>query len=296
MKLDYKILWIDDQFEGGIDASIEALELLLFDHGFNLEVEKRTKLIKEDIIKLAEDLNRYNQFDFIIFDYDLGKDSENGITIAKELRSKIYTDMIFYSSNGVPSLRQLLFDNQVDGVFLVSRRDFENEINPIVLDHIKRMSDINNMRGLLLDEVSQMDSTFRDKVIDKFNQLDPKQKSLVFDSLKEKVITQLNSTLSILNNEELTYDTLVSDYKLSEFNKVRMSFCKILKALNLNDLKRSYNDSSDLKEIQDLRNDFAHKKAIIEQNEVTLGGKTYTLDSFLEVSKQLVQIRTLWSN
>ena len=302
MKIEYKILWIDDQPEA-IQANIEALEDYLDEHGFRLSVDKRIKLTIDDINELERKLNEYNPYDFIIFDYNLGKESEDGIAIAQRLRGQIFTDMIFYSANTTKDLRKLLFDNQIDGVFVVSRNDFDDAIRPIIVDHVKKISDINNMRGLLLDEMSQYDAILREFIVAKWTELPIDKQEQEFEKLKEKVKIFFMGKLESLGyevnaienkNNNLSFEKLVENYSLVDFAKVRMRFKKILDILGHD--SADWGESSDLTYIQGIRNDFAHKKAIIKDTVVALGSKEYNLDNFKEIRSKLIVINEVFGN
>jgi hypothetical protein len=200
MKLEYKILWIDDLFNtsgsDSVEAYVEAVEDLLERHGFLVDIRKERGFSVDDITNLSKKLVLHNPYDFIIFDYDLGKASENGSDIAKQLRQKIYTDMIFYSATPIPKLRKLLYKNTVDGVFVVSKDSFEDNVKPIIEDHIKRMSDINNMRGLLLDEMSQCDAIIRDVLNKKFEKLPDVTQPNILKELRESYRDSCKSNLN----------------------------------------------------------------------------------------------------
>jgi hypothetical protein len=60
-----------------------------------------------DVDHIADRIARYNKYDMIVFDYDLGKMAD-GSDIAKKLRARVYTDMVFYSGNSAADLRKVL--------------------------------------------------------------------------------------------------------------------------------------------------------------------------------------------
>ena len=92
MKLEYKVLWFEDQFEY-IEDDIQSICGLVREHGFIPIVERRTGITEGEIDELSHRLDSYNPYDLIIFDYDLGTASAGGLQIATKLRASIYTDM-----------------------------------------------------------------------------------------------------------------------------------------------------------------------------------------------------------
>ncbi|MCD6366964.1 MAG: hypothetical protein J7L46_05425, partial [Bacteroidales bacterium] len=120
MKINYKVLWVEDQFVE-VQFAIDGIGDRLADYGFKFEVDKKTSLSDDEIGELRDKLSRYNPYDMIFFDYDLGNNNKTGNEIANELRNSIFTDMIFYSGKPSIDLRKTLYESRVDGVFTVSR-------------------------------------------------------------------------------------------------------------------------------------------------------------------------------
>jgi len=186
MKINYKVLWVEDHFES-VQPAIEGIEDRLEGYGFKFEVDGKTSLSEDDLGKLSDKLSQYNPYDMIIFDYDLGEQTKKGNEIARELRKSIFTDMIFYSGKAPRELRQTLFDSQVEGVFTVSRPDFVEEAWPIIEDQIKRICDINNMRGVILDEMSKIDLRMRELYNKKYEGLLDEEKEGQVNKIREKL-------------------------------------------------------------------------------------------------------------
>ena len=119
MKLTYKLLWFDDD-PSMVQASERSLKRKMRDKGFNLEIENRTDISDQAIVKLGDDLAKYNPYDIIVFDHDLGKC--HGTDIAKSLRMNIFTDMVYYSAASIDILRKAIYEANVDGVFLINKQ------------------------------------------------------------------------------------------------------------------------------------------------------------------------------
>ena len=161
MKINYEILWFEDQPDK-LEHDLEAIRGYLWKSGFSMEVDMRKTLTDGDIDEIVDRISKYNKYDMIIFDYDLGN-SPKGSEIARRLRAEVYTDMIFYSGKEPESLRRILFDTKVDGVFIVDPRDLAEQIEPILEDHIKKACDVNGIRGIVMDETSRFDRLLREK-------------------------------------------------------------------------------------------------------------------------------------
>ncbi|MCI5150012.1 MAG: hypothetical protein D3916_11600 [Candidatus Electrothrix sp. MAN1_4] len=289
MKINYKVLWIEDHFDS-VQFAIDGIEDRLAGYGFKFEVDEISILSHSDLDKLSDKLAQYNPYDMIIFDYDLGVEQEKGNEIARNLRKSIFTDMIFYSGNAPGELRQALFDSEVEGVFTVSRPDFVDEAWPIIEDQIKRICDINNMRGVILDEMSKIDLKLRELYAEKYKKLS-----------EEKQVEQVKNIQKTLNGriksiekqvKETNKDSILGMVKSpikTEFNIVRTRLGKLV---NDDDL---FGEKGKLKSNQDLRNRFAHNMAVYdgENGTVSLEGfeESYNFDEFTKIRRELIEIQ-----
>lgn len=285
MKINYKILWIEDHFKE-VEPFITNLKNKLNNIGFQLDIDRRATLTKSELSTLNDRLSNYNPYDIIIFDYDLG--TRKGDDIAYELRTSIYTDMIFYSGTAGDKLREILFNKNIEGVYTVDRSNFIDDTWPIIEDQIKRICDINNMRGVLLDEMSKIDLEIRNIYKEKYDNLSIKEKEEQLNKVKENLtirIQNIENQVSELNTESFS-KTIIKPTKI-EFNTIR----KRLKRTTDNEL---FGEQGELKNKQDLRNKFAHNTAEFneEQGTVSLSGfeETYSFSDFTKIRKELIDL------
>ena len=287
MKINYKVLWIEDE---DVKPQIEGLTMKLSKYGFEFSETIKTTLTDDELDKLSDKLSKYNPYDMIFFDYDLG-DSLKGDKIAKKLRKIIYTDMIFYSGKSGAELRKILFKERIDGVYIVSRTDFVEEVWLIIEDQIKRICDINNMRGVLLDEMSKIDLKLRKILKKKYKNLsEEKQKEQVekikkkFDERKKDFEKQKKKA-----SKKIFLDQIDKPQKVN-FNTIM----SLLKSITKND-ELLFGKDSQLKKKQELRNRFAHNMAKYddENGTVSLAGddkKTYDFKDFTKIRKELIEL------
>lgn len=86
-----------------------------------------------------------------------------GAEIAKKFRSQhILTDIIFYSSSPPDELRQLIFNEKVDGVFCYHRNTLVQSTHTFIKNSIRKTLDINGMRGMTVEAVSEFDATLNE--------------------------------------------------------------------------------------------------------------------------------------
>lgn len=166
MRREYQILWIDDQTEL-LHGYRESVQTHLASKGFGLKVKEVSKVTEEVISGIEEDLKRLNPYNLILVDHNLA-DGQKGTSFAKRLRDVIYTDIVYYSDADIKELRAKLFDAEVDGVYISNRVSLHDDVKNIIDDQIKRDFDAINMRGFILDALSQMEGLLRDKYAEYF--------------------------------------------------------------------------------------------------------------------------------
>lgn len=270
MKLDYKILWLDDKMdvilEGQYDAEVKKH---LIEQGFNPIVI--TVKNEKDFFTILDD-----KFDLILTDYHLNDTADNtrdGDLIIKEIREKnsIFTEIMFYSAQG-----EVVDTVKLDRItFVDTRKSTIRDHNEAVVDRaiklidltLKKFQHIVAMRGMIMNETSSLDMQMLDII-----KLALKSKEISFDELAPKIYDELNDLYNSKNkfvNEcreaskfiALTKDNFVfsADYKIKTLGQ-------ILTSLNLKDFSEEYKE-----EINSMRNKFAH--AILLKDEKT--GREY---------------------
>jgi hypothetical protein len=288
MKLKYKVLWFEDQFDE-VQGDFDRLKELVSEYGFTPDFTHRDSITASEIEELSSQLSSYNPYDLIIFDYDLGGQSEDGLSIASHLRSKIFTDMIFYSGKVPKELRKMLFDSEVDGVFIVHRDNFYDDIEPIMEDHIKKMSDINNMRGVVMSETSQMDLRLREICVNKSKDLTEEELQLSLEVLKKRMRCQLiEKRLKIKKLTSL--EEAISNHFMTTFDQVRIA----LKGMSGERGERLLKDMSLVHKVQVERNKLAHQKAELTEDGLMFlhGPKSsieYNFDEFQRMRNELIE-------
>ena len=166
MRREYQILWIDDQTEL-LHGYRESVQIHLGSKGFDLKVKEVSEVAEEVISGIEEDLKHLNPYNLILVDHNLA-DGQKGASFAKRLRDVIYTDIVYYSDADITELRAKLFEEEVDGVYISNRMSLHDDVKNIIDDQIKRDFDAINMRGFILDALSQMEGLLRDKYAEYF--------------------------------------------------------------------------------------------------------------------------------
>lgn len=288
MKLEYKVLWFEDQFDE-IEDDIARFQDLVREHGFIPIIQKRSSVTVEEIEEIAAQLDTYNPYDLIIFDYNLGSGNADGVSIAKSLRSKIYTDMIFYSGKVPDELRTLLYEEKIDGVFIIHRDNFFEDIQLLIEDHIKKMSDMNNVRGVVMSATSAMDTALRDILKGRLEGLDPDVSEQTLAKLKERLTDFYQGKLDQVSGLS-SVDEAFADHFLTNFENVRITLKDLIAAEG--ELKKLIENNSVVHRVQIERNKLAHQREeLTADGKMFLHGKTskeYNFTEFVRVRNELL--------
>ncbi|WP_440947863.1 hypothetical protein ACSAZL_06340 [Methanosarcina sp. T3] len=145
----YKILIFDDD-EEWIDGTKDDFVSIVENEGFMIDPD-------EDIDYFTNSTGfsgNFDTYDMILVDFDLR--SEHGNEIIERIRKhQHYTDVIFYTQ-GDEELSTFL-SPEVQGIYWTHRRQLIDKFTKIFYNSIKKILDLNNLRGLVMAEVSELD-------------------------------------------------------------------------------------------------------------------------------------------
>lgn len=154
MNLKYKVLWFDNDSDWV--KSIESqVEELVEELGFLYESEIRNSGANLDDITL-------DNYDIILMDLNLeDEESGNGDVLIDKIRSfDVYTDVLFYSADGLAKIKERAQKMGLEGVYFSGRNQntFISKLRKVINTTISKVQDLNNLRGLVMAEVSELDS------------------------------------------------------------------------------------------------------------------------------------------
>lgn len=156
MRLDYKILWIEDDISW--KKSIQNdIEKHIHDQGYN-PIIVAPELIDRTYIEHQD----FKDFDIMLIDYALKSLSqENGDELIKKIRNKkIFTNIVFYSSDP-ERIKSETSDKKLDGVYIFDRTQLEKDGIEDFFDLIdffmKKDMDLSSLRGIAMSELADFD-------------------------------------------------------------------------------------------------------------------------------------------
>lgn len=154
MQLDYRVLWFDDQ-EQTIGHSVERVRGMISRLGFEPKIDLR--IITADVEDPLASLPDQSEIDLVLMDWKLGG-GHDGAELARKLRRTFqHTDIVFYSSEAPKTLRELIFNKDIDGVFCANRDHLSDRAIGIINGQLRRVLDLNHMRGIVMAATSDLD-------------------------------------------------------------------------------------------------------------------------------------------
>ncbi|MEM7667345.1 MAG: response regulator [Pseudomonadota bacterium] len=161
MKTSYNILWVDDDPKS-VDTDQEDVKDYLEEYGIRADITfveaPADGSVKE---KLEHDLKNQD-LDILMVDYHMeGLKGDQLVRLIRET-DHIYLPVIFYSSSSVSDLLDAVREAELDGVYIANRSALMNKVKSVVGSLLVREQTVKQVRGLLMEGVSEIDTQFND--------------------------------------------------------------------------------------------------------------------------------------
>src|SRR5205809_3443436 len=151
MKLTFSLLWFDDNPEFLESLDLDPLEETIKSWGFVPTIEFVSSA------QAFRNHSPFKHFDLIVVDYILGSHPD-GEEFIKELRNHgVFTEVIFYSNVPSTELWEAIRTSQLKGVFVANRQGIADKIERVARQSVHKVLDLNNMRGIVMAEVGEID-------------------------------------------------------------------------------------------------------------------------------------------
>lgn len=198
MKIKFYLLWFENEPDW-VTGKKEYVKEIVEESGFKCVEPKICR-------KGSEFKGKYDDYDMILVDYKLvggSKKGQTGADIISKIRKECFSNIIFYSQHGEDRLREEIAKKGLDGVFCVHRDDFLDRFEKIFLAHIKKIEDVNNLRGLVMAETADLES-LKEEIIELYDSVDcPKKKEYT-----KKIIDEM---LNIANGQKTFFESKDED-------------------------------------------------------------------------------------
>lgn len=294
MRISYNILWVEDDKQY-YEANLELIDDFLDDNGF----EVKSKLCRNfGEVEAEYQNNHLKEYDIMFIDFNLD-DKVYGSEIIEFIRSQddnsILTDVIFYSSD-IESVRDKLKENGFEGVYTSPRTEFIGKAEKVILSTIKKVQEVNPIRGLIMAETSDLDNLMLE-IINKM--LLTEHKETYEDYIKSEVESTIIKNTKLANDENNNINDKISDSRIfTTFHKAKC-INKLYKQTKTSENpigKEKFFSRYD-ENVISVRNNFAHVKEEIRDGEKVLisysTGKeiVFNESECIKIRKSLIEFR-----
>jgi CheY-like chemotaxis protein len=161
MRLDFNVLWVEDQ-QTAVQAQCKRIQRLLKKEGFRLQVKFASSV---DAAKsfLSQDIYG-DHIDLILMDYDLGAGTQGDAGLVEVRNIFSYKDIIFYSAKA-SDLQKMVADKQVQGVYCSPRDNLTETVLGTFETLVKKVLDIDHSRGIVMGATSDIDHCVNNSLV-----------------------------------------------------------------------------------------------------------------------------------
>jgi CheY-like chemotaxis protein len=158
MKLQFGLLWIEDNYSRNEEAEIRAGAA-----GSGFELEITVSEDGSDLESLAARQRKFHVFDLVLLDLKLAGGVQ-GDALAPQVRNLFrFTPILFYSgSDSEAGLRDRMAKDKIEGVFCAQRNNFTIRASELIQDYAHTLNRLAGMRGLAMEVVAEVDVICRD--------------------------------------------------------------------------------------------------------------------------------------
>ena len=191
MNLNYSILWFDDDKDFFESLDKEPIETEIASWGFSPQIEA---------VHTADEFNKhkpFDKFDLIVVDFKLG--DVQGDKFIKDVREhEVFTEVILYSFSESSDLWKAVHDRKLEGVFVTHKSGIEQKLLRVARQSVRKVLDLENMRGIVMSEVGDLDALLEDIFVRAMNDVTPEQQDNVFKRFHKDTNKQAEQRLSAL--------------------------------------------------------------------------------------------------
>ena len=230
----------------------------------------------------------------------MGEEEQTGDKLIEVIREGIYSEILFYSSE-LESITNKLNNHFIDGVFTSDRDHLVDKIKKLIRVTTKKVQDVNNLRGLIMAEVAELD-IIKEGIIKLASQkIDEKKlEKYTLDKIKSSGHSNKNTAQRYLDDiSNITFDSLFEKIGFVDSNKKAMTIGEALSKLNIIEpvTKETFTQPY-IDNILDKRNKFAHIKecdGVDGDGNLCkmIGDIPFTEEKCIEIRKEIKQYKDI---
>jgi hypothetical protein len=295
MRLDFNVLWIDDQPEQVV-SQIRAIAAGMREEGFEF---KPIQLLSLDATKqyLTGDVFT-DEIDLVLVDWQLGGGQEGQEAIAAIRETIQYKDVVFYSGNNdTEALRKLAFDAGLEGIYCATRPILTDEVLGVFDSLVKKVLDLDHTRGIVMGATSDIDQMVIESVEVVHEKLGaPEQQAMVKEALGiiEERMKEHSKALAKLQGNPSMASLFEAHMLFTANDRLRM----LSRALELEQFKAHHGARASvvqyIGDVVPTRNRLAHKILTPEGKAtgIAIGaGESMNIDQMREFRKLTLNLR-----
>lgn len=220
MNLNYSILWFDDDKDFFESLDKEPIETEIASWGFFPKIEP---------VHTADEFNNhapFDKFDMIVVDFKLG--DEQGDKFIKDVREQeVFTEIILYSFSESSDLWKAVHDQKLEGVFVTHKSGIERKILRVAHQSVRKVLDLENMRGIVMSEVGDLDALLEDIFVRAMSGITQDQQKNVFERFHKDTSEQAKQRQAALSSFkdspsiERLLELCDSNKRWKNFNRVK---------------------------------------------------------------------------
>lgn len=232
MKMTYEILWIDD-----VPSEIEELKTHAEDHLYDFGIDVKISVVQADknrsIRKDIEEDLKNPSLDLIVVDFHMPR--MNGDELVNLIRTSdhVFLPVIFYSTRSLEEVYNSVREKKLDGVYITSRENFNVKFSAVVKSLLYKEHSIKQTRGLLMEEVSELDARLMEVFEKGWKKLPTEKKERLIRHVKKIVKQRTLAAVRFEQNipEEIEeFETfMIRDLRTAKFDT--MSRWRIVKKI-----------------------------------------------------------------
>jgi hypothetical protein len=185
LRLDFNVLWVDDQ-PNAVNAQITRIKTLMADEGFSFNPTQCRSISEVETLIAGEVFQ--DEVDLILVDWDLGGGVHGQDVIERIRQVAQYKDVVFYSAQTpAAELRRLAFDKGLEGIYCASREGLVEEVFGVFESLVKKVLDLDHMRGIVMGATSDIDHMIHSCLLHIEAKLDEAGKKALVDQAIKRV-------------------------------------------------------------------------------------------------------------
>lgn len=280
MNLNYSILWFDDSEEYCNALDLDPLREKIESWGLKPVI---------NFVNSAEDFERnqpYENFDLIVMDFNLDNHGFGSEFISQVREKRIYTEVIFYSAEPSERLWAALAEKELEGVFIGNRTTVLTKIEVVAHQSLKKVLDIENMRGIVMAEVGDIDHTLEEILTKGMEKVPEAGQRKIYESFYDDIMKSARKRVDAIE-AFIKNPTVKLLLELCDSSK-RWENYKRLAKLEKTYSHESMGDYQD--EVLKPRNFLAHGRPIACEGgqKFAFGGKEYFFDERVSVQLRIL--------